>query len=88
MNEGGLEELTGEMTPDEAARVAEMLGLDVAVACHYLSHNPDLDEFVERVAAYDTTGRRVAVAPIVGSTLMLSLGADGRVAVDAPHRVA
>ena len=41
--------LTGEMDPDEAARAAEMLGLELAVACHYLASNEDVDRFVELV---------------------------------------
>ena len=39
--------LTGEMDADEAARTAEMLGLDLAVACHYLAP----DDEVERVSS-------------------------------------
>lgn len=65
------EYLSGELTPDEAARVAEMLKIDVAVACHYLSHNEDVDEFVRLVSKYDTTGRRSALAPRVGATIVI-----------------
>jgi L-ascorbate metabolism protein UlaG (beta-lactamase superfamily) len=66
--------LTGEMSPDEAARAAEMLGAEVAVACHYLKRTADVDEFVRRVAEHDSTGRRQALAPEVGDTLMFEAG--------------
>ena len=56
--------LTGEMDPDEAARAAEMLGLELAVACHYLAPNEDVDRFLELVPKYDTTGKRRVVAPL------------------------
>jgi len=36
---------TGEMTPSEAVSAARMLGLNVAVASHYLAHNDDTDEW-------------------------------------------
>jgi L-ascorbate metabolism protein UlaG (beta-lactamase superfamily) len=65
------EYLSGELTPDEAARVAEMLNLQIAVACHYLSHNEEVDEFVRLVAEHDTTGTRVALAPRVGETVIV-----------------
>jgi L-ascorbate metabolism protein UlaG (beta-lactamase superfamily) len=66
--------LTGEMDPDEAARAAEMLGLELAVACHYLASNDDVDRFVELVPQYDTTGKRRVVAPLVGETLVVEPG--------------
>ena len=66
--------LTGEMDPDEAARCAEMLGLELAVACHYLAPNEDVERFVELVPTYDTTGRRRVVAPLVGETLVVEPG--------------
>jgi len=66
--------LTGELSPDEAARVAEMLGVRVAVACHYLEPNEDVDEFLELVPKYDTTGGRRAVAPAVGETITIDGG--------------
>ncbi|HET8673243.1 MAG TPA: MBL fold metallo-hydrolase [Thermoleophilaceae bacterium] len=65
------EVLTGEMSPDEAARVAEMLGLELAVACHYLDLGPDLDDFERLVREHDTSGGRRTVAPAVGATLVL-----------------
>jgi L-ascorbate metabolism protein UlaG (beta-lactamase superfamily) len=64
--------LTGEMDADEAARTAEMLGVKVAVACHYLSRqDAEIDRFLELVCQYDSTGRRQAVAPEVGETLVI-----------------
>jgi L-ascorbate metabolism protein UlaG (beta-lactamase superfamily) len=65
---------TGEMDPDEAARCAEMLGLELAVACHYLAPNEDVERFIELVPTYDTTGRRRVVAPLVGETLVVEPG--------------
>ena len=47
--------LTGEMDADEAARTAEMLGLELAVACHYLAKDAEVDRFLELVPKYDTT---------------------------------
>ena len=63
--------LTGEMDADEAARTAEMLGVDLAVACHYLAPDEEVTRFVELVPTYDTTGRRRVVAPLVGETLVV-----------------
>jgi len=60
--------LSGEMDADEAARVAEMLGVEVAVACHYLEADSEVERFLELVPSYDTTGRRRALAPRVGET--------------------
>jgi L-ascorbate metabolism protein UlaG (beta-lactamase superfamily) len=62
---------TGEMDADEAARVAEMLRLDLAVACHYLEPDGEVDRFLELVTRYDSTGERRAVAPRVGETLVV-----------------
>jgi L-ascorbate metabolism protein UlaG (beta-lactamase superfamily) len=72
--------LTGEMDPDEAARAAEMLGLELAVACHYLAKDADVDRFLELVPHYDATGKRQAVAPEVGDTLVID---GGRWAIEA-----
>jgi L-ascorbate metabolism protein UlaG (beta-lactamase superfamily) len=66
--------LTGEMDPDEAARCAEMLRLELAVACHYLAPNADVERFVELVPAYDSTGRRRVVAPLIGETIVVEPG--------------
>jgi L-ascorbate metabolism protein UlaG (beta-lactamase superfamily) len=67
--------LTGEMSADEAALAAEMLGADVAVASHYLQRTDDVDAFVAAVAERDTTGRRLALAPAVGETIVVEGGA-------------
>ena len=66
--------LTGEMDADEAARTAEMLGLELAVACHYLAPDEEVERFVRLVPEYDTTGRRQVVAPLVGQTLVVEPG--------------
>jgi L-ascorbate metabolism protein UlaG (beta-lactamase superfamily) len=66
--------LTGEMDADEAARVAEMLGLELAVACHYMDPDEEVGRFLELVPRYDTTGRRRAVAPLAGDTLVVEPG--------------
>jgi L-ascorbate metabolism protein UlaG (beta-lactamase superfamily) len=64
--------LTGEMDADEAARVAEMLGVNLAVACHYLDRDDrEVDRFLELVPRYDTSGSRKVVAPEVGDTLVI-----------------
>lgn len=63
--------LTGEMDADEAARTAEMLGLELAVACHYLAKDAEVDRFLQLVPKYDTSGRREAVAPEVGQSLVV-----------------
>jgi L-ascorbate metabolism protein UlaG (beta-lactamase superfamily) len=68
------EVVTGEMTPDEAGRVAEMLGVRVAVACHYLDRGPDADAFLRSVAEHDRSGSRVALAPDAGDRYLLSSG--------------
>jgi L-ascorbate metabolism protein UlaG (beta-lactamase superfamily) len=63
--------VTGEMDADEAARVAEMLGVDVAIACHYLSHDDETTAFPKRVAEHDPTGRRRPLAPLPGDVVHL-----------------
>jgi L-ascorbate metabolism protein UlaG (beta-lactamase superfamily) len=63
--------LTGEMSPDEAARAADMLGLSLAVACHYIGWNEDVDRFLSLVPEHDSTGRRQALAPRVGETIVI-----------------
>jgi L-ascorbate metabolism protein UlaG (beta-lactamase superfamily) len=64
-------ELSGEMSPDEAARVAEMLGVQVAVACHYFTRNPDTSEFLKQVPVHDKSGKRQAIAPLPGDTFVI-----------------
>lgn len=66
--------LTGELAPDEAARVAEMLGVEIAVACHYLTPNEEVEAFLRLVGEHDSTGRRQALAPLVGETLVVGDG--------------
>jgi len=63
--------LTGEMDADECARVAEMLQLRLAIACHYVSPDDEVERFLELVGTYDTTGTRRAIAPAVGERLIL-----------------
>lgn len=60
--------LTGELTPSEAALAAEMLGVDVVVACHYLQPNGDVEELLRLVEAQEAA--RVAVAPRVGEVVV------------------
>jgi L-ascorbate metabolism protein UlaG (beta-lactamase superfamily) len=67
------------MDPDEAAYAAEMLGVHVAIASHYFSRTPDCDEFVNRIAARDTTGSRVALVPEVGESIVFEVGSGGAV---------
>ncbi len=64
-------ELSGEMSPDEAARVADMLGVKVAVACHYFTHNDDTAEFLKQVPVRDKSGKRQAIAPLPGDTFVI-----------------
>ena len=74
--------LTGEMSPREAALAAEMLRVQVAVACHYFDHqHVDVKEFLAHVPEYDTSGGRVAVAPAVGETLVIDGGGSGSLSV-------
>jgi L-ascorbate metabolism protein UlaG (beta-lactamase superfamily) len=63
--------LTGEMDADECARVAEMLQLRLAVACHYVERDDEVARFLELVPTYDTTGTRTAIAPAVGERIIL-----------------
>jgi L-ascorbate metabolism protein UlaG (beta-lactamase superfamily) len=70
-DDGPGELLSGEMDADEAAYAAEMLGVDVAIAAHYLSPTPAVFEFLDRVGARDTTGDRQALAPDVGQWIHL-----------------
>ena len=72
--------VSGELDGDEAARVAEMLGVQVAVACHYIRPDDEVERFVRLVGEHDTTDRRRAVAPLAGQVVVV--GADGLVAVE------
>lgn len=65
--------LTGELSPDEAALSAELLGVELAVASHYFDpSHADVTGFLDLVPTHDTTGRRRAVAPAVGETLTIA----------------
>jgi L-ascorbate metabolism protein UlaG (beta-lactamase superfamily) len=71
--------LTGEMSPHEAALASEYLNLTLAVACHYLDHTQaDVQEFLRLVPELDTSGRRQAIAPATGESLVVSTTDDGR----------
>ena len=74
--------VTGEMDPDEAARTAEMLGVRVAVAGHYLRVDDDARRFVEFVPKYDTSGQRKVFAPEIGNTIVVD-GADAWLETDS-----
>jgi L-ascorbate metabolism protein UlaG (beta-lactamase superfamily) len=71
--------LTGEMSPREAALAAEFLNLEVAIACHYLvQHQADVQEFLRLVPKEDTSGGRIAIAPVVGAIVTISTTADAK----------
>lgn len=56
--------LTGELSPAEAARVAEMLGAPLVLASHYLAVDAEVEQFLSLVAQLDTGSMRgVAAAP-------------------------
>jgi len=64
--------ITGEMAPKEAALASEMLGLKLAVACHYSeTDDPDVQEFLRLVPEHDSTGMRKALALEPGEVLVL-----------------
>ena len=81
---GAGELLTGEMDADEAAYAADMLGVEVAIAAHYLSRTPAVSEFPERVAARDSSGRRISLAPEVGETILVERH-SGRLSARVEH---
>ncbi len=65
--------VTGEMSPSSAARAAELLGVEMAVACHYEDpSHPDVLSFLDQVPAFDSTGKRRAVALRPGETLSVN----------------
>lgn len=82
MSPGAGEILSGEMDADEGARFAEMLGVRVAVGCHYLEPDAEAARFLELVPRYDTTGARIALAPRIGETMLFD--GDGLVSATAP----
>jgi L-ascorbate metabolism protein UlaG (beta-lactamase superfamily) len=63
--------LSGEMDADEGARVAEMLGVKVAVGCHYLEPDDEARRFLELVSQYDSTGARTVLAPRIGDSFVV-----------------
>jgi len=69
---GGGQVVTGEMSPDEAALAAEMLGVRYAVATHYEDpSHPHVAEFLRQVGVHDTTGCRIPLALKAGQTLVI-----------------
>jgi len=71
--------VTGEMSPDEAAYAAELLGVRYAVATHYESpDDPAVQEFLLAVPKHDSTGSRVPFALSAGQQLVID-GEDYRV---------
>lgn len=55
--------VTGEMSPVEAAMVAELLGVKFAVASHYYDpDHADVKEFLAEVPRHDTTGKHMPLA--------------------------
>jgi hypothetical protein len=64
--------LTGEMSPDEAALAAELLGVRYALATHYVEPDDiDVRRFLEQVPAHDTSGRRIPLALRPGEVLVI-----------------
>lgn len=59
--------ISGELMPSEAARVVKMLGLNVAIASHYLAINSEVDEFIALVGSSTTA---LPLAPKVGESFV------------------
>lgn len=69
---GGGEVVTGEMSPQEAALAAEMLGVRYAVATHYDdADHPDIKDFIDAVPEHDSSDRRIPLALRPGQTLVI-----------------
>jgi L-ascorbate metabolism protein UlaG (beta-lactamase superfamily) len=69
---GAGEVITGEMSPGEAALAAELLGVAVAIACHYEdAGHPDVAAFTAAVADRDSSGSRKALALAPGQAIVL-----------------
>lgn len=71
--------LNGEMSPEEAGLAAEFLGVDIAVASHYLDltnelERQDVNRFLRAVEANDSKGQRSAEYLEVGQTLVIENG--------------
>jgi L-ascorbate metabolism protein UlaG (beta-lactamase superfamily) len=75
--------VTGEMSPEEAAVAAELLGVRYAVATHYLDpDHDDVQRFLALVPERDSTGSRVPIALRPGQTLVID--GDRHFIDDAP----
>lgn len=62
--------MTGEMSPREAAMASELLGVDLAIACHYEDPgHPHVLEFLAEVGKQDTTGHRRSLAMVPGGAI-------------------
>lgn len=62
--------VSGEMSPNEAAYAAELLGVRYAVATHYEDPNDAaVQEFLAQVPKFDSTGSRVPLALAAGQRL-------------------
>lgn len=69
---GGGTVVTGEMSPDEAAYAAELLGVKYAVATHYETVDDlAVQEFLRAVPRHDSTGARVPLALVAGQQLVI-----------------
>jgi L-ascorbate metabolism protein UlaG (beta-lactamase superfamily) len=80
---GAGEIVSGETDPDEAAEIAEMLGVDVAVGHHYLTLDEQGEQFVQAVRARDSTGARQAFA--LEPTDVLTIEGDAVRVVQGGH---
>lgn len=73
--------VTGEMSPDEAAYAAEMLGVKYAVATHYEdAGEPAVREFLAAVPQRDSRGGRIPLALDAGQSLVID--GDSHTVVD------
>jgi L-ascorbate metabolism protein UlaG (beta-lactamase superfamily) len=70
---------SGETTADEAARMAEALGVTTVVAGHYLEVDSEAELFPSLVARHDSTCNRVALVPDIGDVIVVD---DGCVRVE------
>jgi L-ascorbate metabolism protein UlaG (beta-lactamase superfamily) len=68
---GAGEIVTGETSPDEAALMAEMLGVRVAVGHHYLEPDADAARFLEEVRRRDSSRHRHAITPRAGEVIVI-----------------
>lgn len=74
---------TGEMTPGEAVSAAQMLGLNVAVATHYLAHNDDTDEWTNLGKRATAETGCTFLTPKVGDVIVTD-GREAHVEEDRP----